>query len=163
MDNHVHFVIQTQSTQAISEFLKGHPQENLTPTQKKFLSGNQNEMFHELIKQQFKRLLISYALILNNHEKKTGHLFLRPFRRIFVEDVSDLTNLILHVHADSVKHGIFKKFADCHWSSYKPILSDMPTHLSREEVLKCFEGRDNFIHMHKNHMLDNLENPYSIE
>ena len=139
------------------------PYSKLSPTQKKFLDANQMEMFHELVEQQFNRLFISYARNYNKVADQEGHLFLRPFKRILVEDDSHLSRLIIYIHANPVKHMVTNDFASYPWSTYRLILSGEPTFVKRKEVLEWFGNRENFITEHRDQIAYHYEHPHSLE
>ncbi|TVQ10024.1 MAG: hypothetical protein EA361_14630 [Bacteroidetes bacterium] len=48
-----------------------------------------------------------------------------------------------------IKHGFTSDTMEYPWSSYLTILSTQNTKLKREEVLRYFDNRDNFSHMHR--------------
>jgi len=163
LTNHVHLLIHVKSISEIVENLSHYNPKELTRTQSKFLNGNKDELLHELIEQQFNRLCISYARTYNIKKNESGHLFLRPFKRVAVENDFHLTQLMVYIHANSIKHGISADFTNDKWSSYRSILSSFPTFIERDKVLNWFGNRENFIKTHKEQIGYYYENQYSIE
>ena len=158
--NHIHLLIQPKSIDYISQTLRQYPLEHLTLTQKRFLLFDRINMFHELIEQQFNRLFISYAIQYNKRESKIGHLFLRPFRRIVIQNDSHLRQIVIYIHSNPLKHNTVQDFRNYKWSACKAILSEAPTHLCRKEVLDWFEGKENFIKVHQEQVSHYYEHPY---
>ena len=163
LSNHVHFLIRPRSIECICQYLRQGSQKKLTPTHRRFIGSNQMEMFHELIEQQFNRLFISYALNFNKQKNQVGHLFQRPFRRIFIEDDLHLTHLVIYIHANSLKHNITRDFTNYKWSSYQEIISNGSTHVCRNELLDWFGGKTNFIKTHLEQVAHYYSNPHSME
>ena len=163
LTNHAHFLIRTKAIREINQLLIKIPDSKLSPTQKRFLNANQTEMFHELVEQQFNRLFISYVRNYNKIADQEGHLFLRPFRRILVEDDAHLSHLVIYIHANPVKHNVTRNFATYPWSSYPLILSDNSTYIKRKEVLEWFGSRENFIAEHRDQIAYHYQHPNALE
>lgn len=89
-----------------------------------------------------------HCLLMNKSRNTTGHLFSRPFKRIVIADDFHLTQLIICIHANIKKHSVSDNFQQYNGSSYRSILSQVPTHLKREEVLEWFGGVVRFISLH---------------
>jgi REP element-mobilizing transposase RayT len=145
LNNHVHLLIKTNSESEIIAHLNQTVIH--TATHKRFL--NKACGFHELIEQQFNRLFIAYSLSFNKMNNIKGHLFNRPFKRIAIRDNAHFTQLLVYIHANTMKHGILKDFTNYRWSSYRAIITDQPTHIQRQQVLDWFGGRERFIVSHK--------------
>jgi len=163
LPNHAHFLIKPNSTKSIINFLNECDPDLLTHTHRKFIESDQITTYHELIEQKFNRFFISYALKYNIQQKQKGHLFLRPFKRKPVNDDLHLTQLMIYIHANPVKHKIIKDLTYYKWSSYQALLSDSPTHLCREEVLNWFGGKENFIRVHHEQTLHYYNHPDAME
>lgn len=147
LDNHVHLLIEIKTIDEIKTFLNNIPFQKQTKTQKRFLNGECS--LHELIEQQFNKLFIGYTLSFNNVHNRKGHLFQRPFKRILVEDDVHFTQLIIYIHANSMKHQIDYNFQEYNWSSYQQILYNKQSFVEREKVLEWFGGPNKFIQLHK--------------
>ena len=101
------------------------------------------------ISNQFNLFFRSYALAFNKQNKRIGSLFQSPFKRVAVENENYFTNLLCYIHNNAVHHGIVKSTENWKWSSYQTILSEAPTKVKREMVLKWFNGKVEFIEYHK--------------
>ena len=145
LDNHAHFLIETKNPEDINPYLMQIPKCRLTLTHIKFLrTANQEKLYHELIKQQFNRLFISHTMSFNRKHQQKGHLFIRPFRRMLINEDAYLTHVVIYIHANPLKHGITDDFTHYKWSSCQALLSDGFTRLKRKEVLDWFGGREMF-------------------
>ena len=113
--------------------------------------------FHFLIKVidkdkvsvNFKNFFISYSKSINKQEGRTGSLFQKRFKRTIIENSSSLLRVILYIHSNPLHHNIRKDFTNYPYSSYRSILSEKNTKLCREEVLKMFNGKNNFVKLHQ--------------
>lgn len=161
LPNHFHFLIKIKSEQAIIAYLQSKPTEALTTTERKFLSarvanlrkvGNSENLqitFSELIEQTFKRFFQSYALAFNKQHHRQGNLFYKPFKRIKIEKDAQFTMALIYIHANTAKHGLVKDFTSYAWSSWPSIISNQPTLLLRDEVIKWFGSLEVCIKSHK--------------
>jgi len=149
LSNHSHFIVRPRTSGEIYSYLTKLPPGTLTITQKRFIHSDHISMFDQLITRQFQNFFIYYALQFNRKHNQSGHLFQRPFRRKMLTDDSHLTQLMIYIHANPLKHEIVEDFTTYQWSSYQAILSDIPTYLCRNEVLDWFGGKKNFIKTHR--------------
>ncbi|MEP7142239.1 MAG: hypothetical protein ABI707_05180 [Ferruginibacter sp.] len=98
---------------------------------------------------EWKRFFNSYAMAFNKQHKRNGNLFHRPFKRVEVVKEGHFTQAIIYIHANARHHKLCKDFTEHQWSSWHTMLSDMPTHTKRKEVLEWFGGSQQFIDTHK--------------
>jgi len=99
---------------------------------------------------QFKRFILSYTNLINKRENRSGNLFLNVFKRLRVTEKDYLMRLLFYIHFNPQKHKVLERFQDYDYSSFKSLISNLPTLLKREEVLSWFDGREGFIAYHKN-------------
>ena len=130
LPNHFHLLVRVKDEIKEQSDLK-----NLTSLEKR-------------ISKQFSNLFNSYAKSINIQQNRVGSLFQRPFKRIEVLDTNHLANLIFYIHANPQKHGIIDDFRMYPWSSYHRILKSKPSKLNKEEVIKWFSNKDNYINYH---------------
>ena len=96
----------------------------------------------------FAHLFNAYARYFNNRTGRTGNLFERPFKRKCIHNEKYLKQVILYVHNNPIHHGFCNHLLEYPWSSYITCVSEKPTKLKRERVLKLFEETDNFKKQH---------------
>ena len=99
--------------------------------------------------QQFSHFFNAYAQAINKQNGRHGSLFEKPFRRKKIENEDYLKNLVLYIHNNPVHHGFTKYVQEYSWSSFQSIVSSKRTKLQRNEVLKWFDGSENFIETHQ--------------
>jgi REP element-mobilizing transposase RayT len=99
------------------------------------------------VTQGFSNFFNSYAKSFNKEQDRTGSLFEKNFKRIKLNDESYLKHLILYVHLNP-KHHLDLDFQQYKFSSYEAFVSIKETKIEREEVLKIFGGKDNFVFSH---------------
>jgi putative transposase len=112
------------------------------------------------VSEQFRRFFLSYSKSIKIQEARTGSLFEKNFKRQRIEDEKHLIWRVNYIHRNAEKHkltGDYKNY--CH-SSYKSLLSDLPTKLERAEVLDWFGGKEGFIRFHQTNPLNNSDIPY---
>ncbi len=147
LQNHFHFYIRVKSIDGIMPYLKNMHKKNLCKTEKKFLK-NENTL-HDLIDNVFKRFFIAYSTFINITYGRKGNLFHRPFKHMITQKENQLTNTIIYINANAVKHNLVPRIEDYKWSSYHKIISNDPTEIPREEILDWFGGKSEFIKLHK--------------
>ncbi len=108
---------------------------------------------------QLRKFFISYSSYINLQEKRTGSLFLKPFRKKPIKDTGQLLNEIFYIHSKPVLEGICNNFEDYDWNSYRNILGKSKTLICRDEVIKLFGEKENFIQFHSE-MLNSEKNQW---
>jgi len=109
--------------------------------------GNKN--IEQIVSSQLAHLFNGYAQYFNLKTQRTGKLFELPFRRKPVTSNEYLSRLIYYIHANPKTHGLIKDFKEYKYSSFQSLLSDAPTKLAREELLKWFGGKEGFLKFHQ--------------
>ena len=104
---------------------------------------------NNVLQQTFGNFFNSYSKSYNKVYDRKGSLFLRPFKRILVEDESYLLSLITYIHRNPIHHKIKKEYSDWKYSSYNAILSDILTKIKRKEVVELFGSIEDFITFHE--------------
>jgi putative transposase len=129
LDNHAHFLVQIRSEgEIIQELAKLQVQRaKLTIIQQRFLDQQSEMTVDPLLERQFNSFFVSYTRSFNNMYKRRGHLFDSPFKRIRINDDTHLTQVVVYIHANSMRHRISEDFQRYFWSSFNSLLSDKPT------------------------------------
>lgn len=125
MKNHFHFLVKIKEVQEISS------EKKIAPSQ------------------SFSNLFNAYTKSYNKKYFRHGALFERPFRRKLVSDEKYFQNLILYIHNNPVHHNICEHPIEYSWSSYRTCMSEKPTKLKREDVIKHFGDIENFKYVHE--------------
>ena len=115
----------------------------------------------EIVTQCLSNFFNSYVKAVNKQNNRTGSLFEKHFKRIKLDSEEYLKQLIIYTHLNP-KHHLDLDFEDFKFSSYKAYLSEKPTKIQREEILKLFDGIDNFKFCHKNRS-DTLTQKHTLE
>lgn len=130
MPNHIHFLIKTNSEEA----LKKHP---------KFKND-----YHKLIMQQISNLLNAYAKAYNKKYERKGALWIDYTKRFKIKSENYLTATINYIHQNPIKHGFTQNLEAWQHSSFHSHTSEKPTLLSRIEVLDWFGGINEYVKFH---------------
>ena len=97
---------------------------------------------------QFSHLFNAYTQAINKRHHRTGSLFEKNFERKLVTSERYYKQLIYYIHNNPVHHGFVKQINLYPWSSYETIVSNQPTKLKRNEVVKLYGDKNNFIDYH---------------
>lgn len=144
MPNHIHFLIRIKTEEEIKsafEF-KSSKVSSLSQTN---LGGFEVE---KRISQQFSNLFNSYTKSFNKMYSRKGSLFIPNFKRKEVTDNTYFTQLIHYIHANPVHHGFVKNIADWRWSSFSDILQEEPSLVKREEIIRWFGNKEEYLRFH---------------
>lgn len=141
LSNHFHF------------FIRVLPDEQL----EKLISKKMKKPTYWHVSNALSSFLQSYTRAMNKMYERTGHLFESPFRRIAVTDETYFSRLISYIHHNPEKHGLIEDFRLYPYSSYQAHLSDRPSRLKREEVLRWFGGREGYVNFHRLHQEDLIQ------
>lgn len=97
---------------------------------------------------QFSHLFNAYTQAINNRHHRTGSLFETKFERKLVDSEKYFQQLIFYIHNNPVHHGFVKQMSLYPWSSYESIVSEKPTRIKRNDVLRIFGDKENFVYYH---------------
>ncbi|WP_034690808.1 hypothetical protein [Kaistella palustris] len=98
---------------------------------------------------QFGHLFNSYAKAINKRYNRTGSLFEKNFERKKIESVGCLKDLVHFVHYNPVNHRFVSQVEDYPWCSYSSVISNLPTKISREFVLRLFGNVEEYKLYHR--------------
>lgn len=113
---------------------------------------------HHFISKCFSNFFNAYTKAINKAQSRTGSLFERPFKRLWVDDEAYFSRLVAYIHHNPQKHGFVSNYETYAYSSYQSHLSTKNTHLLREEVLGWFGDRQAYINFH-----NDLYDPNGLE
>lgn len=146
LPNHFHFLVSIREDLEIASILKGIKTRALSPTESRFLEGACT--LNELIRLNFRRFFQSYAMSFNKYYKRNGNLFYRPFKRIQVENPYHLSQLVVYIHTNPVKHGTSNNYRTYPWSSYQEYIRNVKGLVTKEPVLDIFGSITSFEEEH---------------
>lgn len=101
----------------------------------------------------------SYTKWSNVRFTRKGNLFMRPFKRIAIENDNHLAWVIWYIHRNHMHHGYSKSLNGWPYSSYNEIIENRGGRISREKILGFFGGRDQFIRFHNEQLAGGFEKP----
>jgi len=97
----------------------------------------------------FSNCFNAYAKAINKRYQRSGSLFQERFRRKLIMENDYLSDVILYIHTNALKHGMVKRGELYPHTSYSPLLSGQPTRLQRQKVFGIFGGREAFVIAHQ--------------
>ena len=142
--NHFHFLIEIKDKKELYESYR------ILESNKEFPKVKpETELdFERFVMQQFSNFFNCYTKSFNKKHNRKGALFIDYLRRTLISDEEYLRNIVLYIHQNPIHHKLCNRLEDWKYSSYNSILSQKPTLLEREEVIKWFGDLENFILMH---------------
>lgn len=140
MPNHFHLLILVKDEQ---EIIKTYRDIN---SHKEDINENH---FLIWIIQQFSNFFNGYAKAFNKINNRKGALFNDSFKRKKVMERDYLFKLIHYIHYNPVHHKFVKNIEDWDYSSYKAIVKNSDSRISRNKVIELFDDLDNFIFYHQ--------------
>lgn len=141
MPNHFHFRVRLKRREQLRVLVKEkYPH----------LDQQSFENFADLVSNQFKNFLISYAKAFNKMYNRRGSLFLDNLNRNVINDESYFFYAIRYVHLNPVKHGFTKRPEDWCYSSFCSYLNGQATFVKKGQVIRWYGGMVNFIEHHRN-------------
>ena len=96
----------------------------------------------------FSHLFNAYSRYLQIRTGRTGNLFERPFKRKLIDNEEYLKSAVLYIHNNPVHHSFCSHPLEYPWTSYFTSISNKPTKLKRDEVIKLFNNKENFKQQH---------------
>ena len=90
----------------------------------------------------------AYSRYLQIRTGRTGNLFERPFKRKLIDNEEYLKSAVLYIHNNPVHHSFCSHPLEYPWTSYFTSISNKPTKLKRDEVIKLFNNKENFEQQH---------------
>jgi REP element-mobilizing transposase RayT len=101
MPNHFHFLTRIKEKEELEEVIKSFK----ASTGFEPLSKLDDSIVSKIVNQQFSNLFNSYTQAFNKVYKRKGGLFMRPYKRIRVNDIAYLTKLVHYIHNNPVEGG----------------------------------------------------------
>jgi len=169
--NHFHVTVRVKSEEEILEYQKTLRVSSVNirqDEQESFPNGQPGQVgkplgsgkvgFDQLkpdyVSQKFSNFFNAYAKAINTAYGRTGSLFEHPFGRVPITSDRQFWNVIAYIHQNPQKHKFVKDFRDWKYSSYGVILSEKSTSLRRDEVLKWFGSRQEYVALHNEWVTD---------
>jgi len=109
-----------------------------------------------LMQERFRIFFMSYSKSFNKKYNRNGSLFQKNFRKQKIENTSNLQKFVLYIHYLPQLNNITSNFREYQFSSYNRFITDKISKIKKEEVLKWFSGKQNFIEYHND--FSNIEN-----
>ena len=127
----------------------------LTPSRSRSVRKPLGSMIPEdCASQKSSNFFNAYAKSINIAYSRTGSLFEHPFGRVPITDDRQFWTVIAYIHQNPQKHKFVKDFRDWKYSSYEVILSMKHTIIKRDEVMKWFGNKDEYLSLHNDWVAD---------
>ena len=159
--NHFHIAVRIKSEEEIIKTLrvsssnqnrvKQNDSANQDETQSRKPLGSISANYAS---QKFSNFFNAYAKSINIAYSRTGSLFEHPFGRVPITDDRQFWTVIAYIHQNPQKHKFVKDFRDWKYSSYGVIVSTKHTIIKRDEVMKWFGNKEEYISLHNDWVVD---------
>jgi len=148
MPNHLHVMVRVKGEEEVLEFLRV---KKSNPTLQGFqtLGG-----FSNVISRQFSHLFNGYTQAFNKLYNRKGSLFIPNFKRKLIDTDNYFGILIAYIHNNPVHHGFVSQPRQWPHSSWHAYLQKKMTRLKREEGMSWFGGRDEFMRLHREILME---------
>jgi REP element-mobilizing transposase RayT len=109
-----------------------------------------NSLTHKILSNSFRKLGIRYVHSINQRIGRRGTLFMRPFKRIRIDNDYYLHQLITYIHLNPLSHHPINlpqldKFP---WNSYKEIINKNSKLVEIQRVIEIYDDLENFKYIH---------------
>ena len=156
--NHFHVCLKTRAEEGILKTLRvssvnnrqtkqGNPANQVEGQSRKPLGS-------QYISDKFSNFFNAYAKTINKAYERTGSLFQHPFGRVVITSDRQFWNVIAYIHQNPQKHGFVKDFREWKYSSYGIILNEKKTIINRNETMKWFGTKDEYVTLHSEWVTD---------
>ena len=81
-------------------------------------------------------------------------MFEHPFERIPITTDKQFWNVLTYIHQNPQKHRFVKDFRDWKYSSYRSILTRKLGIVKRDEVMKWFGTKEDYLSLHSQWVTD---------
>ncbi len=142
LPNHFHFILRIKDSKDLPE---------------KYQSNKSK------ISQPFPNLFNAYTKAYNKKYGRKGSLFQKHPKHILITNENYLRNLIVYVNCNPSHHNI-ENFDTYSYSSYKALLSNLPSKINRTTIIELFDTKENLAFALKNkHINMKLLNDLDLE
>lgn len=159
--NHFHVSLRTKSEEEITlsnETLRvssvNHRQAKQGNLANREEDQSRKPLGSKFVSDQFSNFFNAYAKTINKAYGRTGSLFQHPFGRVPITSDRQFWNVITYIHQNPQKHGFVKDFRDWKYSSYGIILNEHKTIIQRDETMKWFGTKENYLSLHNEWVTD---------
>ncbi len=147
MPNHFHLLVRIKQQNNLMAF-SGRDNTMMKKYRLLKLQSEKDNLLSTFISKQFANLFSAYTQAFNKLYNRKGSLFMKNFKRKRIDGDNYFTRLVNYIHLNPVNHGFTSKPQKWGYSSYNAILSDKPTWVKQDEILKWFGDADNFKYCH---------------
>lgn len=152
MKNHYHFCIRFKNPDELGCYDKRNRLDINIETKWKYFSKQEIPEKHQIVPIPLRMLgfmFDAYSKYFNIKYSMTGAVFERGIERKPIESENYLTEVIIYIHNNPVRHGITKTPEAYKWSSYNEILNGKSYFCSIQRVTNIFDDSENFVRSHK--------------
>ena len=149
MPNHFHFIIQIKNEHDLFRSL------DINYMAKYFKSpgeGDFNYFIGRMLSRQFSNMFNSYAQAFNKMYDRKGNLFIRNYKRVFIDTDTYLRKLVIYIHLNPVKSELTEDPSLWKFSSYSHIISGKSTFVDTDFPIRLFDDIANFKFIHEQAM-----------
>lgn len=147
LPNHFHLVVRIRRKEVIEELIKNDENSNLSKVPN-FGKVKISEKVEYYISKQFANLFSCYTQSFNKVKKRRGSLFLKNFRREWIDNKDYFLNAVIYTHRNPVHHAFCNNYTDWSYTSFCEIKEHTSQIIEVDKLLRMFGGEASFIDMH---------------
>jgi REP element-mobilizing transposase RayT len=149
LPNHFHLIYKVRTVEEIIQNITNNAQEEEVKAYQLFLlSKKRDKDVNILITNEFRRLFISYAGIINHKHKRKGNLLYRSFKTVHLKTDARIRIGLRYVNCNAIKHKLAVRPEEYQWSSYLQYLDEDNAYINTELGFSLFHSREEFIAYH---------------
>ena len=149
MPNHFHLLAQLKTEEELTKQFEQQIKTKQILSNNNQLVFNQQDYLFKKANKAYSNFFNSYTQSFNKFYNRKGSLFMQNLKSEEINTDNSFCKVVHYLHANPVHHRFVKSLEDWPHTSYKKILSNMPTKLERNYVLDMFGGLDQFIKYHE--------------
>jgi len=161
MKNHFHFLVRIKDENEIGYLNPAFAKSRIISRKWKVYANpivGVKQQIKPTPRMQFRHLLSTYTIYLNNMYNRTGSVIEKNYERSLVENNEYLRTLFLYINSNPVKHSIRKQAEKYRWSSCKALIKGSSDGFVDHSFLKnCFGSPENFKYALDNYKPTDLE------
>jgi len=160
MRNHFHFCIRIKEENSIGYLDKSNSKYQDLKLKWRFYNDIKtvtSNHFKPSPNTQLNHFLNAYATWYNVRHNRTGSLFQKNCNKKPVEDLSYLTQLIVYINMNPVKHGFVNFTGDYTWSSFTEVNNGIYHFCDKDIITQLFVDKENFNYLHSTKFDDDID------
>jgi len=149
MPNHFHLVVRIRRKEVIEDLIRSADNSNFSKVPNFGKIGLTDQQIEYYISKQFANLFSCYTQSFNKVNKRKGSLFIKNFRREWIDNKDYFINTVIYTHRNPVHHLFCDRYNDWSYTSFSEIKEHNSRIIEVDKLLHMFGGKESFIDLHE--------------